>query len=229
MDRPTAAFVLLAATLLAPSGAVLGADGRYAEICGLVMREEQIEREDLELEVELAREAVEAFGQIFALLDGLWKADAIERMNYLRGKYDYEAAKLGLEQAELVVAREKALERQIRLVCGEESAGASPAGRVRAIEAASLDYLRAECGQRAKAIEVARVNLEFQRQLLESVLDLRRGEVATKQDVIRAELEVAREERRLADAERRTEECRRELGAAAAEPDGESTPGPGGS
>jgi len=177
-----------------------------------MMREERIEREDLELDVDLARSAFEAYEQIFVMIDGLWKADAIERMAYLRGKYDYESARLSLEQAELVVARQKALERQVALICGKESGGAEAAQRARAIEAAGQAYLVAQCDALTHAAEAARVNLEFNRIFLQSVLDLREGQVATRQDVILAELDVAREEKRLADARRRAEACRRELG-----------------
>ena len=185
------------------------ADTLFPGICSVVRHEERIERENAELEVDVARSTVAAFGQIFELIEGLWAAEAIDRMSYLKGKYDYEAAKLALEQAELIVTRQKALEQQYRLYC--EAGGSAAAERARAFERASAAYRKADCDQRAKAIDVARTNLEFNRQFLASVRELREGQVATRQDVIRAELDVEREQKRLADAERRTETCRREL------------------
>ena len=190
----------------------LGAGELRFPACDVALHEERSEREDAELELDVARSDVAAYGEIYGLIEGLWKADAIQRMSYLRGKYDYDSAKLTLEQAELIVARERAEELQYRLICGAPPAPASAAERERALAKAGRDYRDADCDQHAKAVEVAKVNLEFNRQFLASVLDLRAGDVATRQEVILAELDVAREEKRLADAERRTAACRRELG-----------------
>jgi len=212
--------VLVAAALHVPFGAVRGAEKWNADICEVAMHEKRIEREDLELEVDLARSDFEAYEQIYSLIDGLWKADAIERMTWLRAKYDYESAKLHLEQAGLVVKRQKALERQLALICGVAPAKEGSEPRARAIEQVGEAYLRAHCDALAHAAEAARVSLEFNRQFLASVLDLREGQVATRQDVILAELDVAREEKRLADALRRAEACRKELGPV----EGESAP-----
>ena len=68
-----------------------------------------------------------------------------------------------------------------------------------------------DCDQQAKAIEVAEVNLEFNREWLASIRELREGSTgtATAQDVILAELDVKLEERRLADAKARTNACRK--------------------
>ena len=204
---------LLVAAMFLPAGqhALRAGDLRYP-ICDVALNEERSDRKDAELELDVSRSTVAAYRQIYELLEGLWAADAIDRMSYLHGKYDYESAKLTLERAELIVAREKAEEQQYRLICGEPAAGESAADRARALERASKEYYKADCDQWAKAIEVARVNLGFNRQFLASVLDLREGQVATRQDVILAELDVEREQKRLADAERRTEACRRELG-----------------
>ena len=68
-------------------------------------------------------------------------------------------------------------------------------------------YRRADCDQQAKAVEVAEVNLEFNREWLASVLDLRASAVATIQEVLAAELDVTLEEQRLADALARAAQC----------------------
>ena len=81
-----------------------------------------------------------------------------------------------------------------------------------AIDAAHRRYREADCEIRSKDIEVAEVNLTFNREWLASILDLREGDVATRQDVILAELDVEREEKRLAWGKQRAAACRRELG-----------------
>ena len=203
---------ILATMILVFGTPTAAAAGSPFPNCNVVLQEERREREDAELELDVARSDVAAFGEIYGLIEGLWKADAIERMTYLRAKYDNDSAKLALEQAELVAARERAEELQYRLICGAPPAPASAAERDRALAKAKQDYGNADCDQHAKAIEVAKVDLEFRRQFLASVLDLRKGDVATRQDVIMAELDVEREQKRLADAERRTAACNRELG-----------------
>ena len=199
-------------TMLALGALTVAAGETRFPACDVAVQEERREREDAELALDIARSNVAAFGEIYGLIEGLWKVDATERMTYLRAKYDNDSAKLALEQAALIVARERAEELQYRLICGVPPAPASAAERDRALAKANRAYRDADCDQRAKAIEVAKVNLEFRRQFLASVLDLRKGDVATRPDVILAELDVEREEKRLAEAERRTAECRGELG-----------------
>jgi outer membrane protein TolC len=173
-------------------------------LCRLLIFEEQVQFEDAALDVDLARADFAAYEEIYALIRGLWEADAIPRMSYLKGKYDYDAARLDLERADLILERQEALVEQYRLSCEGKSRAA--------IDKAHQRYRKASCDEQAKAIEVATVDLEFNRWYLESVRNLRAAEVATRPDVILAELDVRREERRLADAERRTDACRRAVG-----------------
>lgn len=193
----------------APSAAELP-----APVCNLVLHEEANELADLELQVELERSGFAAFGRICDLIDKLWEGEAIDRMTWLRARYDRDAARLALERSAIRLERQRALIEQYELVCGAGEA----ANRDTEIERAHRRYLRADCDQQAKAVEVARTNLEFRREWLASVRDLRAGDVATAQDVILAELDVEREEHSLADATARTAHCRAAQ-APAAEPD----------
>jgi hypothetical protein len=169
----------------------------------MLIHDERIQLEDAVLTAELARSGFAAREKIYKLIKGLWDADVVERMVYLKAKYDHDSHKLALERADLALEERQALIEQYELVCAGKSR--------REIEAARLRYRKAHCAEQAKAIEVAEVDLEFNRQMLESVRSLFAGEVATKTDVILAELDVELEEERLADAKRRTELCRREL------------------
>jgi hypothetical protein len=201
-----AAFVL---ALLALAGAVPStAEELPSPLCRLVLEEEETELLDAELEVELLRSSVKAYDEVFALVEGLWEAEAVERMLYLGARHDRDAARLSLESAELLLARQRALIDQVRLLCEAPARDESAEALEGALDAAFRRYLRADCSARAKAVEAARVSLEFQRQWLESTLELRAGEVATKTQVILARLDVERDAQRLRDARRRLEECR---------------------
>lgn len=196
--------------LSSPTGAA-SAERMPSDLCRLVLEEEQIELLDAQLEVGLSRSSVEAFEEIFTLIEGLWEGEAVERMVYLGARHDRDAARLSLESAELLLERQRALIDQVRLLC-EAPARDEPAGeREGALDAAFRRYLRADCSARAKAVESAKVSLEFRQQWLASTLELRAGEVATKTEVILARLEVDHDAQRLRDAQRRLEECRQSV------------------
>ena len=211
--RPELGILLVVTSVLAWPPA-LHAETHPDPFCRLMLREESIELQDTELEVELARSAFASFEEVFRLVESLWQGDAIDRMAYLRAKYDRDAAKLDLERADLILLRQTALIGQLQRACE----GPPDDKRTDEIDRVHLEYRRADCDQIAKAIEVAKTSLTFNRQWLASVLDLRE-QVSTRQDVILAELNVLQEEQRRDDALRRTEACRAEL----AELEGAST------
>jgi hypothetical protein len=187
-----------------PCDAGLGDDA----VCTALLEDERAQMADYELEVELAQSKLAAFEKIYELIDSLRKQEAIEKMTWLKAQHDRDAARLGLERARLILARQQSHIERIRLGC------AAPDGdRARKIREAHRSYLEADCDQMAKAIEVAQVSLEFNREWLASIRELREGSTATAtaQDVILAELDVKLEEQRLADARARTDACRKRM------------------
>jgi hypothetical protein len=179
-------------------------------LCPAAIDEERRELEELRLGVDLGRSNVAAFEKIYELVEGLWKADATDRMTWIRAKYDRDAARLALEEADWIVRRQEALLEQYRIAC-DSAGGAAPTKEARQAAArAYRHYREAHCGALGKAVEVAATKLAFDREWLASILDLRAGNVATVQDVILAELEVEREEKRLKDARSRAGECAEE-------------------
>lgn len=201
--------ISLAVLILYFGGGLTAAQGLPTAACDLMIREEQSEFESAELAVSLARSNFAAYERIMVMIEGLWQAKAINRMTYIEAKYDRDAAKLALEEADLLLQRQSALVEQLRLICG--SGGSEDRRRAGEIRETYLRYRKADCDSLAKAAEVAATNLEFNRELLTSVLNLRENNVATKPDVILAELAVEREEKSLADAKRRADACRAEL------------------
>jgi hypothetical protein len=177
-------------------------------VCLLALEDEKIELEDARLVVELERANFAAYLKIFEMIDRLWEADAIERMVYVKSKYDRDAAELAFEQADLILARQSALIDAYTLACDAGDSQPDSEERTRKIDEAHRRYLKANCDAQAKAVEVAEVNLAFDKEWLASIRDLREGAVATRTMVILAELDVEREEKRLADAKRRVEACR---------------------
>jgi hypothetical protein len=181
-----------------------------AAMCTALLEEERMQLADYALEVELARSRLAAFEKICVLVDGLWEAEAIPRMTWLEARHDRDAARLDLEAARLIQERQEAYVSQIELACE-----APEDDRARKIREARRRYLETDCERLAKAVEIAKINLEFNREWLASIRELREGDsgTATAQDVILAELDVKLEEQRLADAKARVEACREHTAA----------------
>lgn len=180
-------------------------------VCEVVIYDELTELEDARIAVDLARSSFAAYERILKMIEGLWEARTIPRMDYLKAKYDRDAAQLELEQADLMLERQSALLEQYRLICDEADSETEMQDREKAIREAHLKYRRADCGSQAKAIEVAATNLEYNREYLKKILQLREENFATHTQVILSELDVELEEKSLADAKRRTAICRAEL------------------
>jgi outer membrane protein TolC len=182
-----------------------------AAVCEVVIYDELTELEDARIAVDLARSSFAAYERILKMIEGLWEARTIPRMDYLKAKYDRDAAHLELEQADLILERQSALLEQYRLICSEVNSKTEMKNRGRAIREAYLKYRRADCGSQAKAIEVAATNLEYNREYLKKIVKLRDENFTTHTQVILAELDAELEEKSLADAKRRTAICRAEL------------------
>jgi len=202
---------LLSAALLAITIHAVPATAQEwsASVCKVVIFEETTELEDLKIAADLARSNFAAYERIFEMIEGLWEAKTIPRMDYVKAKYDWDAAKLELERANLILERKAALVSQFRMICGDtDSEGEAQAEAVRK---EYLRYRRADCDALVKAVEVAATNLEFNREYLTKILELRQENFATHTQVVLAELDVELEEKKLADAKRRTMACRQEL------------------
>jgi hypothetical protein len=182
-----------------------------APVCKVAIYEELSELADARAAGDLARSDFAAYEKIFDMIKGLWDAKTIPDMDYMKAKYDRDAAKLTLEKYDLILERQGALVEQYQLICNGTMAGSGNQDRTIAIRKAYLNYVRADCNALAKGIEIAANNLEYNRQYLQKIVKLRQEKFATNTQIILAELNVEREEKSLADAKRRNETCRAEL------------------
>jgi outer membrane protein TolC len=213
MPHSTNQGTFLLAILLALAAIAIPATAQDlpAPFCEVVIHDESAELEDARIAVDLAKSSFAAYEKIFKMIEGLWGAETIPRMDYLKAKYDCDAARLALEGADLILERQAALVEQYRLICNRAESRSGTQERASAIRKAYLRYRRADCGSLAKAIDVAATKLEYNREYLKSILDLRRAKFATNTQVVLAELDVEREEKSLTDAKQRTALCRSEL------------------
>ena len=205
----TTTLLVLLGVVLAAFPPLVAEDPSHP-LCRLLLREEQSERDDLELDVGLAGAELTAAEEIFKLLDRLWKDDAVERILFLAGKHKRDAAKIEQEHRALLVERQEALIDQYRLLCDASSGEISEEKRA-AVERMYLRYLGLDCDRLAKEVAIAQVDLAYQQEVLKSVRDLRENSVATRQDVVLAERNVELARKRNEQGSRRVETCRGEL------------------
>lgn len=198
-----------------------------AAVCRLVIHDELAELEDARISVDLAKSSFSAYERIFKMIESLYGAQTVPRLEYLKARYDRDAAKLELESADLILERQESLVEQYRLICGGSGSGGGARDGAAAIRGAYLKYRRSDCDSLAKTIDAASTKLEYYREYLARMLDLRKQNFATHTQVILAELDVEQQEKSLADARRRTATCRAQLAdldGGGKDPDRETAP-----
>ena len=65
-------------------------------VCEVKIYDENAELEDSRIAVDLAKSKYDAYQKIFKMIEGLWEGKTIPRMDYIKAKYDQDAAKLEL-------------------------------------------------------------------------------------------------------------------------------------
>jgi len=202
-------LVLILYCFIAAFSSLVEAQDFSRSACRVTVYDEIVELEDSRIAVDLARSSFEAYEKIFKMIEGLWEGNTIPRMEYIRAKYDLDAARLQLEQYSLMLERQAALVEQYRLICSVHDGGREDLEME--IWKIYLKYQRADCDALAKGVEVAETNLVFNQEYLNNILKLRSQNFATNIQVVLAELEVELEEKSLANSKRRASICRDEL------------------
>ncbi len=186
---------------------VATADETVPAICPLILHQERVDGEERELAVELAESRLTAATASFTLVEELLENDAVERMVYLTVKHDHDVAEIELKRQRLLLKRKEAEIDQYASVCSPAGSDETEADRRAGFDDARRRYLQADCHRIGKELAIAEVDLAYRSEVLASVRDLRKHAVATRQDVIRAELDVDMARKRVEDQRRRVQEC----------------------
>ncbi len=181
------------------------AEDRSASLCRLLLEQARIEVADHELAVQQAETERQAAEEIFALADGLWKKQLIERLIFLRAQHNRDVTHLAVARAKKASQRGLAERDQYLALCG---GGDNRSGR--SVDEAFRTYRETDCDLRGLNVEIAKVELVFRKEVRDSVLDLRENDVATRQEVIAAERTVKLVRQELDNALARWQTCRRE-------------------
>jgi len=172
--------------VLLPAPPAMAQDG-FDGLCPLFLQQERTELEDLELAVQLDETRLVVDEEIFVLLEGLWQNDLVGRLPYLSAKHRRDVAENGVELARRRIDRQQATVEQYRLVCSAAPEHEQTSDDRRALEEAHQRYLDADCRVRTLDVTVFEIDLEYRQEVLESAVDLRQGDIASRQQVLFAE------------------------------------------
>jgi hypothetical protein len=187
----------VAASILLALAAVSAPTAAEADpFCALVLHEERIELQETKLSVDVAEARVVAAETIFVMADALWKDELIERIRFRLFEHERDVAVIGVRLQELFLERQEALTEQLAILCSSPGKGDEAERNVRR-EAAHQRYLHADCQTIGSDLAIAEVDLAYLEEVLVSIRDLRENDVATREDVIRAEEDVAVARRRV--------------------------------
>ncbi len=179
----------------------------FAGLCPLFLQQEQTELEDLELAIQQDETRLEVSEEIFFLLDGLWQNDLVERLPYLGVKHRRDAEEISLERARRRLDRQQAVVEQYRLACSTPLGQEQVSDDRRALEEAYQRYLDADCELRVLDVAVFEVDLEYHQEILQSAVDLRQSDIASRQQVLFAEQDLQLTLTQLEQARQRTARC----------------------
>lgn len=180
----------------------------FSGLCPLFLQQQQTKLEDLELAIQMDETLMEVAEEIFVLVDGLWQNDLFERLPYLGVKHRRDVADISLQQARRRLGRQQAAVEQYRLACSAPPAQEQTSGDRRALEEAYERYLDSDCEVRALDVAAFEVDFEYHQELLNSALDLRRSDIASRQQVLFAERDVQLTLQQLEQARQRVARCR---------------------
>ncbi len=186
---------------------VTTADEAVHPICPLVLHQERVDREELELAVDLAVSRLAAAESIFTLVDQLWEKDAVERLVYLTAKHDRDVAEIEVKRQRLLLKRQEAEVEQYASVCPAPGSEETAADRRARLDEARRRYLQIDCHRIGKDLAIAEVDLTYRSEVLVSVQNLRKHNVATEQDIIRAVREAEMARKRVERQGRRVRDC----------------------
>ena len=182
----------VAASILCALAAVSAAAADEVEppICTVLLHEERIELEKWKLSVDVAEARLGAAESIFVMADALWKDELIERIRYLRFEHERDVAVIDVKRRALSLKQQEALTEQLAIHCSSAGDEQDEATRNARREEAHRRYLQADCHRIGKDLAIAEVDLTYLEEVLVSIRDLRENDVATREQVIRAEEDV---------------------------------------
>ncbi len=165
----------------APAASAQSADSTGLDlICPLAEHERQRKLADLQLDLALAENELEARRNVFDMVDSLWSVRSIEKEIFLDYKRLRDRTRVRVARVNAEIAQQKSIVERYALACsvvrGEKTAR-DVARRIALLDDA---YRRSDCDLHRRDAEIAEVDLEYDAAVLESTRTLARDNIKTK-------------------------------------------------
>jgi len=195
-----------ASTAVAQSTGTTGLD----LVCPLVQYERHRELADSVAELELVDNEYRARIKVFAMIEKLWQAHSIEREVYLDYKRLRDRTKVRIARLNTQISQQKAVVEQYELTC-DQVRGEPAEGLHERIEALQAEYRRLDCALLARDTEIAEIDYEFDRQILEATRTLAAENIKSNYALVIEEYDLSQSRARSETYRRRTALCKKKL------------------
>ena len=202
-------------------------------LCPLVLHERQRDLEDARFELELTENEYRARKRLFVMIEKLWEARSIERELYLDYKRLRDRTRVRMARLKTRIAQLRSETEQVALACGQGGQGGQGgrAGRgdrgekseidesvngaldplAEKIDALQAEYRRLDCELLARDREIAAIDHEFDRAVLEATRALSEGHIKSRYELVIDEFDHDQSKARVESFATRKAACRRQL------------------
>lgn len=159
-------------------------------ICSLALHQEEVNRVEQELAVDLAASRLAAAESVFNMADQPREAEGVERMVYRKIKHERDVAEIEVKRQRLLLMRQEAEVELYVSICSPLGSDETTADRQTGRDEALRRYLQVDCHRIGKDLAIAEIDLTYLSEVLANVRELREHNEATNQDVIHAERDI---------------------------------------
>jgi len=187
-------------------------------LCPLVLHERQRDLEDARFKLELTENEYLARKRLFVMIDKLWEARSIERELYLDYKRLRDRTWVRSKRLETRIAQLDSETKQVALACDQGGKSQSDASEnepldtiAKKIDVLQAEYRRLDCELLARDLEIAAIDHEFDRAVLEATRAFIEGRIKSRYELVIDEFAHDQSKARVESFATRARACRKRL------------------
>lgn len=179
-------------------------------LCPLVEHERKRALEDSRFELDLVTNEFRAREKVFAMVEKLWQTRSIEQEAYLDYKRLRDRTRLRMARLSTQISQDESIAEQYSLTCA--AARGQTVDRLQEkVEASRAEYRRLECELLARDAEIAAVDYEFDRAVLEATRELVARNTKSKYELVIEEYDLSQSKANFDSYRARTAACKQGL------------------
>jgi len=180
-------------------------------ICPLLEHERGRALEDYQLELGLIENEYQSRRKIFEMVAKLWAVRSIEKEAYLDYRRLRDRTKVRVGRMKIQIAQQKSILDQYELTCGQVR-GDSTVGEIRdRIIERHGRYRQLDCELLDKDVEIAKIDYEYDSEILRSTRTLVKSNIKTKFQLVIEEHDLSQSKARVEGFRRRATACKKNL------------------